>query len=139
MHQAKVSAADHFTWTPVHVKVGKWVFKKQLCGGPQMRVNVYEDEQTGRVEPTARCANGTLFKGIRLSFCFPQGNQTQTITHGKGDDDTPAVTFFFSENQHYKGLLRKVLKEALRLLDAPDDFEEAIVKAKQASNECPQS
>jgi hypothetical protein len=39
-------------------------------GGQTMRVNVYNEELTGRVEPTAKLANGVVFMGIRCYFCF---------------------------------------------------------------------
>ena len=74
-----------------------------------MRVNVYNEELTDRVEPATKIANGVTFHGIRF-FVGPEN------LHTDNDDDTSAVTFFFGE-EHGRNLLRKSLTAALSLLD----------------------
>lgn len=92
-----------------------------------MRVNVYNEELTGRVEPVAKRANGVIFKGIRCFLCFKsEGGDDQKITHTPGDEDTPAVTFFFTDDPYWKPLLKKTFEEGLKLLDDPEKFKEAI-------------
>jgi hypothetical protein len=93
-----------------------------------MRVNVYNEELTGRVEPTAKRANGVIFKGIRCYLCFGHEGSEQKIMHTEGDEDTPAVTFFFTDDAgpYWKDRLRKTFTEALNLLDHPEQFAEAI-------------
>jgi hypothetical protein len=92
-----------------------------------MRVNVYNEELTGRVEPAAKRANGVIFKGIRCFLCFKkEGNEEQKIMHTEDDEDTPAVTFFFTDDAYWKQLLRKTFETALRLVDDPEAFQEAI-------------
>jgi hypothetical protein len=92
-----------------------------------MRVNVYNEELTGRVEPVAKRANGVVFKGIRCFLCFKQeGGEKQKIMHTEGDEDTPAVTFFFTDDAYWKPLLKKTFEEALKLLDDPERFREVI-------------
>jgi hypothetical protein len=100
-----------------------------------MRVNVYNEELTGRVEPVAKRANGVVFKGIRCFLCFKHdGGDKQKIMHTEGDEDTPAVTFFFTEDAYWKPLLKKTFEEALKLLDEPERFEE-VIKALDAKAE----
>jgi hypothetical protein len=93
-----------------------------------MRVNVYKEELTGRVEPTAKLANGVVFKGIRCFLCFKhEGGEKQKILHpDESDEDTPAVTFYFTDDAYWKPLLKKTFEEALKLLDDPERFKEAI-------------
>lgn len=97
-----------------------------------MRVNVYNEELTGRVEPAAREANGTVFKGVRCYFKFKH----ETIPHNTPvDDDTPAVTFWFQddENSFWRDKLRATFVEALRLLDTADAFNAVVEKAQAES------
>jgi hypothetical protein len=101
--------------------------RRALTGGWRMRVNVYNEEVTGRVEPTAKLANGVIFKGIRCFLCFKnERSENQKIMHTKEDEDTPAVTFYFTDSTYWKPLLRKTFEEALKLLDDPDRFKEVI-------------
>jgi hypothetical protein len=73
-----------------------------------MRVNVYNEELTDRVEAATKKANTVTFKGIRFFVGEPQ-------EHTPGDDDSSAVTFWFSE-EYGRGLLQKALQKALELL-----------------------
>ncbi len=77
-----------------------------------MRVNVYNEELTDRVETATKIANKVTFKGVR--FFVGEPNE-----HTPGDDDSSAVTFWFSE-EYGRGLLRTAFTKALALLDDPD-------------------
>ncbi len=76
-----------------------------------MRINIYNEELTDRVEPTTKVANTVTFTGIQFFVGEP-------VEHTPGDDDTPAVTFWFSD-EYRRGLLRTAFKKALALLDDP--------------------
>jgi hypothetical protein len=80
-----------------------------------MRVNVYAEEVTDRVEIIAREADGHVFTGVRfyleLPCTTPQGNVSGPFIHQPGDDDSSAVTFWGKQD------LRAVLRKALDLLD----------------------
>lgn len=81
-----------------------------------MRINVYAEEMTDRVELVTKEAEGKVFTGVRfyleLPVTIPSGNVAGPFIHHEGDDDSSAVTFW-GKNQ-----LRAVLLKALRLLDA---------------------
>jgi hypothetical protein len=52
-----------------------------------MRVNVYNEELTGHVEPTAKLTNAVVFKGIGCFVCFKhEGGEKQQIKHTEKDD-----------------------------------------------------
>ena len=93
-----------------------------------MRVNVYAEEMTDRVEVVTKEIDGHKFTGIRfyleLPVTVPRGIEDgcmgpQTIgthnisgpfIHHEGDDDSAAVTFWG------KSKLKSALKKALDLL-----------------------
>jgi len=90
-----------------------------------MRVNVYAEEMTSRVEIISKEIDGTKFTGLRFYLELPctipaslMDKQRETINvrgpfiHRPGDDDSAAVTFWGKRD------LREVLQVALRLLDA---------------------
>jgi hypothetical protein len=101
-----------------------------------MRVNVYSEEQTQRVEIISKEVEGTTFTGVRFYLELPttvggggthrsvegplvyppiNGEPAQVagpFIHRPGDDDSSAVTFWGKRD------LRGMLKKALRLLDA---------------------
>lgn len=81
-----------------------------------MRVNVYAEEMTRRVEIIAKEIDGHRFTGLRFYLELPatvRGKQYKgPFRHRPGDDDSAAVTFWGKRD------LRKVLRQALRLLDA---------------------
>jgi hypothetical protein len=93
-------------------------------------VKVYNEEQTGRVEAVADKANDnkTIFKGIRFYF----GRKVKHTENGFVDDDTSAVTFYFNDddNSLLKDKLKEAFTKALKLLDNPTAFDEAIAKVK---------
>ena len=80
-----------------------------------MRVNVYAEEMTDRVEIVQK----DKFTGVRFYLELPvtvSGEQFQgPFLHHEGDDDSAAVTFWGKQK------LREVLKKALDLLEARDD------------------
>ena len=84
-----------------------------------MRVNVYEEEITDRVEITKK-QNETR-TGLRFYLYLPVTKDGKQIAgrflHGEDDDDSSAVTFWFREKRD----LRKVLEKALAKLDDHDE------------------
>lgn len=80
-----------------------------------MRVNVYAEEMTDRVEVISKEIDGHKFTGLRLYLELPAtvgDKQYQgPFMHRPGDDDSSAVTFWGKRD------LREVLKKALAQLD----------------------
>lgn len=102
-----------------------------------MRVNIYAEEMTGRVEIISKEIEGQEFTGLRFYLQLPasfitepnnnrpgyhirpatvddsvQANHYQApFIHRPGDDDSSAVTFWGKRD------LREVLKQALTMLD----------------------
>lgn len=80
-----------------------------------MRVNVYAEEMTDRIEIISKEIDGRRFTGLRFYLelpCMEDGVQHQgPFIHRPGDDDSSAVTFWGKRD------LRKVLREALNMLD----------------------
>lgn len=83
--------------------------------GEPMRVNVYAEEMTDRVEIVTKV--GTPFTGLRLYLQLPvtvDGQQYRgPFMHRPGDDDSSAVTFWGKPSA-----LREMLTNALKMLDA---------------------
>jgi hypothetical protein len=99
-----------------------------------MRVNIYAEEMTDRVEIIAKKIDGHSFTGLRFYLELPvtvggagqhrsegppvypaiNGKPTQVsgpFMHRPGDDDSSAVTFWGKQD------LRTVLRQALAMLD----------------------
>lgn len=81
-----------------------------------MRVNVYAEEITDRVEIVPKTIEGQTFTGLRFYLETPVsvGNGSQVrgpFIHRPGDDDSSAVTFWGKQD------LRPVLRKALAMLD----------------------
>lgn len=82
-----------------------------------MRVNVYAEELTDRVELISKEIEGRSYSAIRFYLELPAthpvtGEQVQApFIHRPGDDDSSAVTFWGKED------LRPLLRKALSLLD----------------------
>jgi hypothetical protein len=74
-----------------------------------MRVNIYSEEVTSRVELRTKPANDVTFTGIQFFV-------GEKFEHAPGDDDSSAVTFWF-KGKRERGLLRTAFKKALLLLD----------------------
>lgn len=81
-----------------------------------MRVNIYAEEMTDRIEIIGKEIEGRAFTGLRFYLELPatvDGKQYQgAFMHRPGDDDSAAVTFWGKRD------LRVVLRKALELLDA---------------------
>jgi hypothetical protein len=82
-----------------------------------MRVNVYAEEMTDRVEVISKTINGQEFTGLRLYLELPATgpdgvNVRGPFLHGEGDDDSAAVTFWGKRD------LRSVLVKMIAKLDA---------------------
>jgi hypothetical protein len=80
-----------------------------------MRVNVYAEEMTERVEIIAKEIDGRRFTGLRLYLELPTtingANFKGPFIHRPGDDDSAAVTFWGKRD------LRTVLRLMLAKLD----------------------
>lgn len=90
-----------------------------------MRVNVYAEEMTDRVEIISKEIDGHTFTGLRIYLELPAtsnsdrvknlGEQPASVQgpfiHRPGDDDSSAVTFWGKRD------LREVLKRAITALD----------------------
>ncbi len=101
-----------------------------LHGANQMRVNIYAEEMTDRIEIIEKEIDGHKFEACRFYLYLPVtipdtqnlveadgGNllprQAQgPFIHREGDDDSAAVTFWS------RGKLRETLQKAIDLLDA---------------------
>jgi hypothetical protein len=80
-----------------------------------MRVNIYAEEMTDKVEIIAKEIEGRTYMGCRFYLELPatvNGKQYQgPFMHRPGDDDSSAVTFWGKRD------LRVVLRKALAMLD----------------------
>ena len=80
-----------------------------------MRVNIYAEEITNRIEIISKEIDGHTFTGLRFYLELPatvDGKQYQgPFIHRPGDDDSSAVTFWGKRD------LRDVLRQALVMLD----------------------
>ena len=98
-----------------------------------MRVNIYAEEMTNRVEVVQKTTADGTFTGVRFHLHLPVTlfdsngkplTQVQgAFMHGPKDDDSSAVTFWGKQR------LREMLHRALRALD---DHAEVMGR----SNEC---
>lgn len=91
-----------------------------------MRVNIYAEEMTDRVEIISKETDGGIYTGLRFYLELPatvNGVQHKApFMHRPGDDDSSAVTFWGKRD------LRDQLRKALAMLDAhygPDPVEPA--------------
>lgn len=80
-----------------------------------MRVNVYAEEMTDRVELITKEIDGQKFTAVRFYLELPATVDGKTyrgpFVHRPGDDDSGAVTFWGKRD------FRDVLRKALALLD----------------------
>ena len=80
-----------------------------------MRVNVYAEEMTDKVEIISKEIEGQTFTGLRFYLELPvtvNGTQCKgPFIHRPGDDDSSAVTFWGKRD------LRAMLTKALLMLD----------------------
>ena len=80
-----------------------------------MRVNVYAEEMTDRIEIIGKEIDGRVYTGLRIYLELPvtvNGTQYQgPFMHRPGDDDSSAITFWGKRD------LRDVLRKAIEALD----------------------
>jgi len=91
-----------------------------------MRVNVYAEEMTDRVEIVTKRILGVEYTGLRMYMELPctvpvkqPGHSSKVVCenvsgpfiHNDGDDDSAAITFWGKKD------LREVLQKALDMLD----------------------
>lgn len=78
-----------------------------------MRVNVYAEEMTERIEIIAKEIDGRSYTGLRLYLELPVTvngeNQKGPFMHRPGDDDSAAITFWGKRDLRH--VLRKMLAE----------------------------
>ena len=118
-----------------------------------MRVNVYAEEMTNRIEIISKEIEGQQFTGLRFYLELPASFIQEPITSGSGvyaerpatmndtsqakhyqapfihqpgDDDSSAVTFWGKRD------LRAVLKQALTMLDSY--YEQENTNAKKSTD-----
>lgn len=82
-----------------------------------MRVNIYAEELTDRVEIIEKVIDGRTYTAVRfylyLPTTLPDGSQAKRpFLHRENDDDSAAVTFWGKRD------LRTLLRKAIELLDA---------------------
>lgn len=82
-----------------------------------MRVNIYAEEQTDRIEIISKTTPDGTFTGLRFYLELPVTDSdgiTQhsgPFIHQPGDDDSAAVTFWGKRD------MRRMLQKAIDLLD----------------------
>jgi len=87
-----------------------------------MRVNIYAEEMTNRIEIIEKEIDGNKFEACRFYLYlpvtvpspqgYPDTNNVQgPFIHREGDDDSAAVTFWS------RGKLREILQQAIDKLD----------------------
>lgn len=89
-----------------------------------MRVNIYAEEITDRIELVQKKVDGIVFLGIRFYLELPVTIPVSTdgvhrgyntfrgpFLHRDGDDDSSAITFWGKQD------LRDTLRKALQILD----------------------
>jgi len=88
-----------------------------------MRVNIYAEEITERIEIVSKEIDSHTFTGLRFYLELPAtvgGKQYRgPFIHRFGDDDSSAVTFWGKRD------LRNILRQALVILDKHYDAREA--------------
>ena len=96
-----------------------------------MRVNIYAEEMTNRIEIISKEIDGTKFTGLRFYLELPttvNGRQYRgPFIHRPGDDDSSAVTFWGKRD------LRKTLLYAMHILT--DHYEKTKLEGKSTACE----
>ena len=101
-----------------------------------MRVNVYAEELTDRIEIIEQVVNGRQLVGLRFYLELPVTLHTKTTAgvshdirgpfiHHAGDDDSAAVTFWSD------GDLRPMMRKVLKVLDDHHIFGSAASSPKK--------
>jgi hypothetical protein len=93
-----------------------------------MRINVYDEEQTGRIEVVENTVRGEQFVGLRffleLPVTTPHGNIQGPFAPNPVSEETAAVTFWNRKD------LRPMLRHALALLDQYHGEVEPLAKLR---------
>lgn len=80
-----------------------------------MRVNIYAEEMTNRIEIIEKEIDGIKFEACRFYLYLPvtvgDHQYEGPFIHREGDDDSSAVTFWS------RGKLREILQQAIEKLD----------------------
>lgn len=80
-----------------------------------MRVNIYAEEMTDRIEIVEKSTEDGDFTGLRFYLYLPVTTESGFVQgpfiHRAGDDDSAAITFWGKRD------MRKMLRKALQLLD----------------------
>lgn len=102
-----------------------------------MRVNIYAEEMTDRIELIEKEVDGTKFTAVRFYLELPvtvpnaQGTGVALykgpFQHKSGDDDSAAVTFWGKKD------FRHVLQKALDILDQHYDNDHATDNIGEAA------
>lgn len=83
-----------------------------------MRINIYAEEMTDRVEVVSKTVDGVTFTGIRFYLYMPVTMDPQGGTrfeakgpfiHREGDDDSSAVTFWGKPGVSVRDLMEKAV------------------------------
>lgn len=99
-----------------------------------MRVNVYAEEMTDRIEIISKSIEGQEFTGLRFYLELPvttmnasgmAGEIRGPFMHYPGDDDSAAVTFWGKQD------LREVLRKALEMLDQHYERSNTLVRINE--------
>lgn len=89
-----------------------------------MRVNVYAEEITDRIEIISKEVNGQTFTGLRFYLYLPvtirDRQHRGPFLHGPDDDDSAAVTFWGKRD------MRDAFRKALALLDTHYDAQRTV-------------
>ena len=94
-----------------------------------MRVNIYAEETTGRIEIVSKVIDGQTFTGLRFYLAFPgPDGKPQFFEHRPGDDDSSAVTFWGKQD------LGSLLAKAFYLLSKHYAAERRVPDSKPTVN-----
>lgn len=73
-----------------------------------MRVNVYGEELTSRIEVVTKEADGYTFYGLRFWIKFPNSDWwVHRKVDGENDDDSSAVTFWADDRHTLLDILQQ--------------------------------
>jgi hypothetical protein len=80
-----------------------------------MRVNIYNEEITDRVERIEKTVDGIVYFGVRFYLELPatvDGTQYRgPFMHRSGDDDSSAVTFWSTDENELRAIFQSALEK----------------------------
>lgn len=80
-----------------------------------MRINVYGEELTDRVEKIEKTVDGVQYYGLRIYLYMPVTTKPHNmqvkgpLIHREGDDDSSAITLWSSSKQQLRNLVGQML------------------------------